>query len=130
MIPDNCTYCGLCCTLTVRLSKADIKRIQKTGRKKEGFLELISDKALLKQEGNRCIFLNVRNGIGCCSIYENRPGDCRRFLGKTCALADNPFFNDAENRAKVLNLLKNAPTAKTSPERIKKAQEVARKTLR
>ncbi len=130
MIPDNCTFCGLCCTLTVRLSKADIRRIQKTGRKKEDFLELVSDESLLKLKGDKCIFLNIKNSVGCCSIYESRPADCRRFPGKTCKLAGNPLFNIAENRKNIVQLLKNAPTAKTSAERIRKIQETAWKTLR
>lgn len=131
MIPSNCTFCALCCTLTVRLSKADIGRITKTGRKKEDFLELVSDESLLRlDKKGKCIFLDMKNGVGCCAIYESRPADCRNFPGKTCKLADNPFFNIPGNRKNILQLLKNAPTAKTSPAKIRKIQEDARKTLR
>ena len=51
MMPENCTFCGLCCTLTVRLSDHDIKRIEKTGRKREEFVVADSDgQPLLKRE--------------------------------------------------------------------------------
>jgi Fe-S-cluster containining protein len=129
-IPSNCTFCGLCCTLTVRLSKEDIRRIEKTGKKKEDFSECISYEWLLNPEGNKCTFLHIKNRVGVCSIYENRPNDCKRFPGNTCELAENPFYGLPGKKKEIMAIRKLAPTAKMSTEKIKKIQDLARKTLR
>ena len=130
MMPENCTFCGLCCTLTVRLSDHDIKRIEKTGRKREEFVVADSDgKPLLKRENGWCTFFRREEGVGLCTIYENRPDNCREFPGKRlCDLAENPIYrhmteNDESKRIKML--LKNAPTSGTSDGKIKEAQDKA-----
>ena len=130
MMPENCTFCGLCCTLTVRLSDHDIKRIEKTGRKREEFVVADSDgKPLLKRENGWCTFFKREGGVGLCTIYENRPDNCREFPGKRlCDLAENPIYrhmteNDESKRIKIL--LNNAPTSETTVEKIKEAQDKA-----
>ena len=130
MMPENCTFCGLCCTLTVRLSDNDIRRIEKTGRKREEFVVADSDgKPLLKRENGWCTFFKREGGVGLCTIYENRPDNCREFPGKRlCDLAENPIYrhmtdNDESKRIKLL--LKNAPTSETSEGKIQEAQEKA-----
>ena len=129
-MPSNCTFCGLCCTLTVRLSNSDIERIEKTGRKKEDFVVADSDGTLLlKKEEGWCTFFKREGKIGICTIYENRPDNCRDFPGKRlCDLAENPLYrhlSDNEENSRIKLLLKNAPTSETSLEAINKAQKAA-----
>ena len=58
----KCKHCGECCKLIVKVSKDDIKRIEKAGHKKESFLvedpmepdSVIKDS--MKRVNNRCIF--------------------------------------------------------------------------
>jgi Fe-S-cluster containining protein len=128
-IPSNCTFCGLCCTLTVRLSNEDIKRIEKTGREKKDFAECISYEWLLNPDGDKCTFLNIKNGVGVCSIYQSRPTDCRRFPGKKCELAENPFYGIPGKKKDIMKIRRLAPTAKMSKDKIKNAQERAMKQL-
>ena len=134
MMPKNCTFCGLCCTLVVRLSDSDIKRIEKTGRKKEEFA--IADKdgrLLLKRENGWFIFFKCEGKAGLCTIYDCRPENCRDFPGKRmCDLAENTIYrhmSDNEENRMIMQLLKNAPTSATPDEKIKKAQENAKKAL-
>lgn len=134
MIPENCTFCGLCCTLTVRLSKKDIKRIALTGRKKEEFAVADTDgRPLLKRENGWCTFFKREGKVGMCTIYKNRPDNCRDFPGrKMCDLADNAIYRnmgDNEENRRIKLLLKNAPGTETSIETIKKAQAEAEKTF-
>ena len=133
MIPENCTFCGLCCTLTVSLSSDDIRRIEKSGHSKEEFVEIDRNgKQLLKRNKGWCTFFKREGKVGICTIYESRPEACRDFPGKRlCDLAENPLYkymnkkNDETKR--ILQLLKNAPTAETPEEKIEKAQENAKK---
>ena len=130
-MPENCTFCGLCCTLAVRLSEHDIKRIEKTGRKREEFVVADSDgKPLLKRENGWCTFFRREEGVGLCTIYDNRPDNCRDFPGKRlCDLAENPIYKymnkNSEQGKRIAQLLKNAPTSETPAEKIKGAVEKA-----
>lgn len=131
MIPENCTFCGLCCTLTVRLSEKDIKRIESSGRKREEFSVADSDgRPVLKRNNGWCTFFRREGTIGMCTIYESRPDNCRDFPGKKlCDLAENPIYKymnkSSEENKRILELLKNAPTAKTPEERIMEASKEA-----
>ncbi len=135
MMPENCTFCGLCCTLAVRLSESDIKRIKSTGRKREEFAVADADgKPLLKRENGWCTFFKREDKIGICTIYENRPSSCRDFPGKRlCDLAENPLYrhmsdNDENKRIKLL--LKNAPNSKTPAKAIEEAQQKAEEAFK
>lgn len=130
MIPENCTFCGLCCTLTVKLSSSDIKRIEAAGHKKENFVVADADgKPMLKREKGWCTFFKREGKIGICTIYENRPDNCRDFPGKRlCDLAENPIYRhmgDNEENKRIRLLLKNAPTSETAAAAIKEAQQKA-----
>lgn len=81
----NCVTCGLCCSLTVKPSEKDIKRIEKSGHKREEFLE----KGTLKKIQGYCLFLkkedmtaksklNMQSNF-VCSIYNSRPDICRKW---------------------------------------------------
>ncbi len=134
MIPKNCTFCGLCCTLRVRLSFRDISLIEKTGKKKEEFVVADNDgKLLLKKENGHCIFFSSKRGIGMCGIYEERPGNCRAFPGKDlCDLAENPIYahlSNNEDNESARALIKKAPTGATAEDSIRKAQLEAREVL-
>ncbi len=134
MIPDNCTFCGLCCTLTVRLSDNDIERIEKTGREKEDFVVADEDgKPLLKRENGWCTFFKREGKTGMCAIYDSRPDNCRDFPGKTmCDLAENPIYDNMtvnKESRRIKLLLENAPTPKTPLRDITKAQEEAMKVF-
>lgn len=136
MIPENCTFCGLCCTLTVRLSEAEIRRIEETGRKRENFAVSDNDgKPILKREQGWCTFFRREGSVGLCTIYENRPNACRDFPGKRlCDLAENPIYALMDKKSKegkrIAQLLKNAPTSKTSLKEISSAQEEAESAFR
>ena len=136
MIPENCTFCGLCCTLTVRLSDNDIKRIEAAGHKKEEFIVADTDgKPLLKREKGWCTFFKREGKVGVCTIYNSRPESCRDFPGKRlCDLAENPIYKymnkDSEENKRTLQLLKNAPTSETPAEAIEEAQQKAAETLK
>ena len=76
-----CLDCGNCCkTYSPRFKTTDIKRISKYLKLKESifihtYLKLDTDgDYVLNKQG--CYFLDENN---VCSIYENRPTDCKRF---------------------------------------------------
>ena len=136
MIPSNCTFCGLCCTLAVRLSNKDIERIEKgSGRKRDEFTVADADgKPMLKREKGWCTFFKREGKAGVCAIYDSRPDNCRDFPGKRlCDLAENPIYKymdkKSEEGKRIMQLLKNAPTSETPDEKIEKAQENAKKAL-
>lgn len=77
----DCLKCGNCCKgYSPRFKTPDIKRISKTLKMKEG--EFIENYLRLDEDGDYvtkkipCPFLRADN---CCTIYDNRPGDCVRF---------------------------------------------------
>jgi Fe-S-cluster containining protein len=77
----DCLACANCCrNYSPRFKQPDIKRIAKRLRLKEG--ELISRYLKLDTDGDfvvqtsPCPFLGADNF---CSIYEDRPSDCRRY---------------------------------------------------
>ncbi len=135
MMPSNCTFCGLCCTLTVRLSRKDIERIEKgSSRKREEFAVADADgKPLLKRENGWCTFFKREGKIGVCTIYGSRPDNCRDFPGKkVCDLAENTLYrhmSDNNENRRIRQLLKEAPTSETPEEKIMKAREDAKKAL-
>lgn len=131
MIPQNCTFCGLCCTLTVRLGEKEIKQIEKgSGRKREEFVVADADgRPLLKRENGWCTFFRREGRVGVCTIYEHRPGNCRDFPGKKiCDLAENPLYKNMSKNSeneRIKMLLKNAPTAATTTESIEGVKKEA-----
>ena len=77
----DCLSCGNCCrNHSPRFKQPDIKRIAKSLHIKEG--DLVSTYLKLDNEGDfvvkssPCPFLGDDNA---CSIYEDRPSDCRRY---------------------------------------------------
>jgi Fe-S-cluster containining protein len=77
----DCLQCAACCkNYSPRFKTTDIKRISKLLRMKEGVF--IETYLRLDEEGDYvarttpCPFLGEDNF---CSIYEDRPSDCRRF---------------------------------------------------
>ena len=77
----NCLSCANCCKhYSPRFKTPDIKRISKHLKMKEGMF--IETYLRLDEEGDYvaknlpCPFLGADNY---CSIYEDRPSDCRRF---------------------------------------------------
>lgn len=77
----DCLQCANCCkNYSPRFKTPDIKRISRHLRMKEG--EFIEEYLDLDKEGDYvvkgtpCPFLGAGNE---CSIYEERPSDCRRF---------------------------------------------------
>jgi Fe-S-cluster containining protein len=77
----DCLACANCCkNYSPRFKQPDIKRIAKRLRIKEGeliqrYLKLDSDGDFVVQS-SPCPFLGEDNF---CSIYEDRPSDCRRY---------------------------------------------------
>ena len=77
----DCLQCANCCkNYSPRFKNPDIKRIAKVLRIKEG--DLVDKYLRLDEEGDYvtkqapCPFLGTDNA---CSIYEDRPSDCRRY---------------------------------------------------
>ena len=77
----DCLECANCCrNYSPRFKQPDIKRIAKVLGMKEG--ELVSKYLRMDDEGDYvvtgkpCPFLGEDNA---CGIYEDRPGDCRRY---------------------------------------------------
>jgi Fe-S-cluster containining protein len=77
----NCLECANCCkNHSPRFKQPDIKRIAKSLRIKEG--DLVAKYLKLDEDGDYvarqkpCPFLAEDNT---CNIYEDRPGDCRRY---------------------------------------------------
>jgi uncharacterized protein len=77
----DCLQCANCCkNYSPRFKTPDIKRISKHLRMRES--EFIEKYLVVDEEGDfvantkPCPFLGVDNF---CSIYEDRPSDCRRF---------------------------------------------------
>lgn len=78
---NDCLQCAACCkNYSPRFKTTDIKRISKHLKMKEGVF--IETYLRLDEDGDYvakslpCPFLGQDNF---CSIYEERPGDCRRF---------------------------------------------------
>lgn len=73
--------CGLCCTLLVRLGKEDIFRIRKLGYKEQSFVDKDSKGApILKRINGYCRFMEIKEGIASCTIYDSRPKICREYV--------------------------------------------------
>ncbi len=77
----DCLQCANCCkTYSPRFKTPDVKRIAKHLRMKEGvFIETylrVDEEGDFVVKSSPCPFLGADNH---CSIYEERPSDCRRF---------------------------------------------------
>ncbi len=70
----KCLRCGQCCRLRVLLSKEDIKRLEKAGKK-----SFIEDKVWLKRKNGYCIFLEIKDGKAKCGVYKSRPKICQNW---------------------------------------------------
>lgn len=77
----DCLQCANCCkNHSPRFKQPDIKRIAKSLRIKEG--ELVAQYLVIDTDGDYvtrqtpCPFLAADNT---CNIYDDRPGDCRRY---------------------------------------------------
>lgn len=78
----DCTVCANCCRVaTVRLHERDVEKLAKTLRLKEArfladYTETSEEEGVvLKRDQNGCVFLAGK----LCSIYEDRPHNCRNF---------------------------------------------------
>ena len=78
----DCTSCANCCRVaTVRLHERDVEKLAKAMRLKEArFLaeytqETEEEGLILKRDEQGCVFLSGN----LCSIYEDRPHNCRNF---------------------------------------------------
>ena len=112
MIPRNCNFCGLCCTLTVKVAESEINQIERLGHSREGFVEKDEGGNLvLKKKDGWCVFLELEKGVGRCKVYGSRPSPCRNFPGKAlCDLRDGVVFRLWKNvPPKVKLLLEKAP---------------------
>jgi len=81
-----CNGCGSCCKnfAYVRLSKDDVKRLEAfTGLNAKTFSNNsgeTGEKRFMKFcENGDCIFLDRKNGIYSCSVYEARSATCRNY---------------------------------------------------
>lgn len=100
----KCKRCGKCCSLRVKPTKEDIKKIKKSGKKGKDFLDgkyLKRIKSKVKNKNSKskqCIFLEFKDGHVGCSIYKNRPEICRKWpnskglFGKQVDIRCSQFF--------------------------------------
>ena len=112
MIPKNCNFCGLCCTLAVKVTEKEIKNIESLGHNREDFTEKDDgSNTILKRPNGWCYFFERKEGIGVCKIYDKRPEPCKDFPGKPlCDLRDNVVFRLSKNmHPKVKMLWEKAP---------------------
>ena len=77
----DCLQCANCCkNYSPRFKTPDIKRISKVlGLRESDFIEkylVVDEDGDFVVNTKPCPFLGADN---CCSIYEDRPSDCRRF---------------------------------------------------
>ena len=109
MMPRNCNFCGLCCTLVVKVTDKEVKAIENLGHK--DFTQKDPDNnTILKRPDGWCNFLGKKGDIAYCKIYKDRPSPCRDFPGEICGLKDNVIFSDMSNKPKkVQELWKKAP---------------------
>lgn len=91
----SCSRCGQCCRPIVVLSEEDIARIEKSGIQRNDFvgedpINKQSGFKVLKQKKNVCMFLKKEGEEYVCSIYNQRPGVCRKypFMEKNQKLED------------------------------------------
>ncbi|MCS4541044.1 MAG: YkgJ family cysteine cluster protein [Euryarchaeota archaeon] len=92
----ECTHCGRCCKLAVRLTKEDIHRIEMLGYKRKNFVDGFVHPRM-KRLNNACFFLEkMQDGIFYCKIYSARPITCKRYpfrlvtRGKNFELVSDP----------------------------------------
>lgn len=114
MMPLNCNFCGLCCTLAVKVSEKDVRKIEKgTGADRKDFTRksVSGDTLLKKKKDGWCTFFELKKGVGRCKIYDSRPSICRDFPAKrVCDLSSNVVFRLSKNLSpNVKMLLKKAP---------------------
>ncbi len=123
MIPRNCNFCGLCCTLAVKVTETEIEKIESLGHPREKFTEKDFDgNTILKRPQGWCNFFERKNNMGYCKIYDARPKPCSDFPGeKLCTLSDNVMFRVSDNIPSKVKLLldkapkKNDPLPKEQP---------------
>ena len=112
MIPRNCNFCGLCCTLIVKLSRKEIEAIESLGYNRKKFAETDDvGNLIIKRPEGLCYFLESKNDVGYCKIYDRRPRPCSNFPGKKlCGLKGNVIFKNWNNKhPKVRQLWDKAP---------------------
>ncbi len=68
----KCLRCGRCCSLRVKLTNEDIKRLKKSGKK-----NFVEKGNWLKRINGYCMFLEIKNGKANCTVYDSRPKICR-----------------------------------------------------
>lgn len=71
----RCLQCGKCCTMTVKPSEHDIRKIEALGYKRMHFLR---DGSLKKIKGV-CCFLERKDNRFYCTIHEMKPALCRKY---------------------------------------------------
>jgi Fe-S-cluster containining protein len=105
----RCNRCGKCCSPIVTLSEDDIETIKQLGFNEKDFTmedPFDSSKKVLKNERNRCIFLEMEDGKSRCKIYSNRPEICRKYPFFDCKVIDDcrpdTIFEDSFNAAREL----------------------------
>ena len=77
MMPKNCNRCAYCCSMVVRISQGDISRIKKLGLRESDFADKDrKGRRILKRINDYCTFLEIKKGIGACTIYNSRPKRC------------------------------------------------------
>ena len=89
----KCLRCGKCCRYIVRLSKEDIKRIEKAG-----YRDFLDKNNKLKRVNGYCIFLSLNKGITSCKLENSaKPKICRIFptikgcFGRKCDIRCRSF---------------------------------------
>jgi len=95
----DCLECGNCCRkLRPVLLKADIKRFEKEfGLNEDEIFEKYTENDEsneLKLKGNPCVFLNGNE----CTIYQNRPADCKSY----------PHLHKKQFTTRLMGIIENA----------------------
>lgn len=117
MIPRNCNFCGLCCTLAVKVTEKEVRKIENLGYSRSDFTEKDDgNNTILKRKDGWCFFFERKSNVGYCKIYNSRPEPCRDFPGKIlCDLRDNVVFRLSRNIPPKVKILWEKAPKKTDP---------------
>ena len=76
----RCERCGECCNkYIIKLSRKDIREIEKLGYKDFYEYDRIIGSNVLKKVNHECIFIKKKGGKYLCQIYRSRPLVCKRY---------------------------------------------------
>jgi len=85
MMPRNCNFCGLCCTIAVKVTEAEIKRIESLGHNRNDFTEKDDGgNTILQRPTVGVISLSAKTMLASAQFTTNDQPFARTFLESQC----------------------------------------------